>query len=117
MDDKKRDELNEEALSRRSFLTSLGKWSAVVVAAVVGVSEATASQAPKEELSEDDDPRPERDDSARPNDPDVEEQWWRCRVWGNGGHRHHHRCRVWGNNAGCRVWGNASGCRVWGNKN
>jgi hypothetical protein len=116
MDEKKKDKLNEEALSRRSFLTGLGKWSAVVIAAAaVGVSKAAASEAPKEELCEDDEMRP--DGAAHPHDPEVEEQWWRCRVWGNGGHRHHHRCRVWGNTAGCRVWGNASGCRVWGNRN
>jgi hypothetical protein len=116
MDDKKKDKLDEEVLSRRSFLTGLGKWSAVVVAAAaVGFSEAVGSDAPKEELRDGDELRPEHDGSTRPNDPDIEEQWWRCRVWGNGHRRH--GCRVWGNKVGCRVWGNASGCRVWGNKN
>ncbi len=113
MDDKKKK--NEESLSRRSFLTSLGKWSSIVVAtAVLGISEATASdEAPKEA------------DAAREgipghdgaHDESMESQWWRggrgwgwrggCRVWGNGG--------AWGN-AGCRVWGNGGACRVWGNR-
>ena len=93
MDDKKKDKLDEEVLSRRSFLTGLGKWSAVVVAAAaVGFSEAVGSDAPKEELRDGDELRPEHDGSARPNDPDIEEQWWRCRVWGNGHRRH--GCRV-----------------------
>lgn len=106
MDEKKKDSLNEEVLSRRSFLTGLGKWSAVVIAAAaVGVSKAVGSDAPKEELPEDDDFRPDHDASGRVSDPDIEEQhWWR-------------RCRVWGNRAGCRVWGNRAGCRVWGNRN
>ncbi|HTY22234.1 MAG TPA: twin-arginine translocation signal domain-containing protein [Desulfomonilaceae bacterium] len=106
MDDQKKDKLNEEILSRRSFLTGLGKWSAIVVAAAaVGVSEAMGSEDPKEEPYRDDDLPPGHEASSVPNDPDsIEPQWWR---WRRG-------CRVWGNR-GCRVWGNG-GCRVWGNR-
>ncbi len=117
MDDDKKNNSNEEVLSRRSFLTGLGKWSAIVVAAAaVGFSEAVGSETPKEELPEDDDLRPDQDASARADDPDIEEQhWWRRgRVWGNG--RWRRGCRVWGNGVGCRVWGNRVGCRVWGNR-
>jgi hypothetical protein len=106
MGNKKDDKLDEEILSRRSFLTGLGKWSAIVVAAAaVGFSEAAASEAPKEELDQEDDLRPDHDASDHPDDAQVEEQWWRCRVWGNGWRRR-----------GCRVWGNGHRCRVWGNR-
>ena len=107
MDDQKKDRKQDEAVSRRSFLTSLGKWSSIVVAtATIGLSEALGSGAPKEELQEDSDPRLGRESvtSGRDHEAEAEPQW-RCRVWGNRGRRY------WGH--GCRVWGN--GCRVWGN--
>jgi hypothetical protein len=99
MDDKKKK--NEESVSRRSFLTSLGKWSSIVVAtAVLGLSEASASDEVPKEAGAAREGFPGHDGA---NDESMESQWWRRR-----------RCRVWGN-AGCRVWGNA-GCRVWGNR-
>jgi hypothetical protein len=119
MDDKKKKD--EENVSRRSFLSSLGKWSSIVVAtAVLGVSKASASdEVPKEAgASQEDIPgRPDGD-----HEEAVESQWWwrwrrGCRVWGNRGCRvwGNRGCRVWGN-AGCRVWGNGGACRVWGNR-
>ncbi len=109
MDDKKKK--NEESLSRRSFLTSLGKWSSIVVAtAVLGISEASASDEVPKEASAAREGIPGQDGA---HDESMESQWWRgrwrggCRVWGNGG--------AWGN-AGCRVWGNGGACRVWGNR-
>jgi hypothetical protein len=110
MDDKKKK--NEESVSRRSFLTSLGKWSSIVVAtAVLGISEASGSdERPKEERG----PGAAREgipghDDA--HDEAMESQWWRwrgrgCRVWGNGGALRRRGCRVWGNGGACRVWGN-----------
>jgi hypothetical protein len=112
MDDEKKknsemDDTQDSGVSRRSFLTSLGKWSSIVVAtAAVGISEAMGSDRPKEEFS------PGSGRESLPGDremesDDVNPQW--CRVWGNGR-------RGWGN--GCRVWGNRGGvrrCRVWGN--
>ncbi len=103
MDDQKKDEKRDEILSRRSFLSSLGKWSSIVVAtAAVGFSEALASDPSKEELLEDSDPRPGRESRSSDRDLDVDavEPQWRCRVWGNRGRRR----RWWGH--GCRVWGN-----------
>jgi hypothetical protein len=99
MDGQKTGKLSEEILSRRSFLSGLGKWSAVVIAAAAfGVRE--AASAPNEELYENDDLRPDSEASSVAGGPDSVDV---------------HRCRVWGNRAGCRVWGNA-GCRVWGNR-
>ncbi len=104
MDDQKKDEKKDEILSRRSFLSSLGKWSSIVVAtAAVGFSEALGSDSSKEELHEDGDPQPGRESRSFDRDPEAdaaEPQWWRCRVWGNRGRRR----RWWGH--GCRVWGN-----------
>jgi len=103
MDDKKKK--NEESVSRRSFLTSLGKWSSIVVAtAVLGISEASGSdERPKEERGQGAarEGIPGHDDA---HEESMASQWWRWRRRG---------CRVWGN-SGCRVWGNR-GCRVWGN--
>lgn len=102
MDDKKKK--NEESLSRRSFLASLGKWSSIVVAtAVLGISEASASDEVPKEAGAAQGGIP----GEGAHDESVESQWW----WG----RRRRGCRVWGN-AGCRVWGNAGGCRVWGNR-
>jgi hypothetical protein len=106
MDDKKKKK-NEDSVSRRSFLTSLGKWSSIVVAtAVLGISEASGSnEGPKEEQRGPGAARegiPGHDDA---HEESVESQWW----WRRRG------CRVWGNR-GCRVWGNGGGCRVWGNR-
>ncbi|MGO9569499.1 MAG: hypothetical protein ACLP5H_18365 [Desulfomonilaceae bacterium] len=102
MDDKKKK--NEESVSRRSFLTSLGKWSSIVVAtAVLGISEASGSDEPPKEAGAAREGIPGQDVAQ---DESVESQWWRWRR-GLG-------CRVWGN-SGCRVWGNR-GCRVWGNR-
>ncbi len=99
MDDKKRKD--EENVSRRSFLTNLGKWSSIVVAtAVLGVSKASASNEVPKEAGAAREGIPGQEDSPEGS---VESQWWR---WRRG-------CRVWGNR-GCRVWGNR-GCRVWGN--
>ncbi len=100
MDDKKKK--NEESLSRRSFLASLGKWSSIVVAtAVLGISEASGSdEVPKEAGA-----AREGIPGEGAHDESTESQWWGWRRRG---------CRVWGN-AGCRVWGNR-GCRVWGNR-
>jgi len=108
MDDKKKK--NEETVSRRSFLTGLGKWSSIVVAtAVLGVSKASGSDEAPKEAGAAREGMPGPDDA---HDEAMESQWWRwrgCRVWGNAG------CRVWGNR-GCRVWGNGGACRVWGNR-
>ncbi len=109
MDDKKKK--NEESVSRRSFLASLGKWSSIVVAtAVLGISEASASDEAPKEAGAAREGIPGREDA---HDESMESQWWwrrrGCRVWGNAG------CRVWGNR-GCRVWGNGGACRVWGNR-
>ncbi len=98
MDDKKKK--NEESLSRRSFLTSLGKWSSIVVAtAVLGISEASGSDEVPKEAGAAREGIPGHDVA---HDESTESQWWRwrrrgCRVWGNGGG---------GGNRGCRVWGN-----------
>jgi hypothetical protein len=100
MDDKKKKD--EETVSRRSFLTNLGKWSSIVVAtAVLGVSKASGSDEVPKEAGAAREGMPGQDGA---HDEPMESQWWRRR-WG---------CRVWGNR-GCRVWGNA-GCRVWGNR-
>lgn len=103
--DREEDESQDEVLSRRSFLTSLGKWSSIVVAAAaIGFSEAAGSDRPKEEFDEAAQPRSGRESLPGGTDTesdDMHPQWWR-------------RCRVWGNR-GCRVWGNR-GCRVWGNR-
>ncbi len=116
MDDKNKKD--DETLSRRSFLTSLGKWSSIVVAtAVLGISEASGSdEGPRESLE----PGATREglpDQEGTNDESMESQFLRCRVWGNGGRRWY-GCRVWGN-GGCRVWGNRPWRRrhrrVWGN--
>jgi hypothetical protein len=106
MDDKK--EKTDESVSRRSFLTSLGKWSSIVVAtAVLGIPEASGSvEGPKEARE----PGAEREGVPGNGDgPDesTEPQGWRRRVWVNGG------------GTGCRVWANGGagqGCRVWGNR-
>ena len=102
MDDKK--EKTDESVSRRSFLTSLGKWSSiVVVTAVLGIPEASGSvDGPKEERE----PGAAREGVPGHSDGHDEsaEPQWRRRIWGNGG------------GAGCRVWGNAPTCRVWGNR-
>jgi hypothetical protein len=116
MDDEKKmnaekDDSQETAVSRRSFLTSLGKWSSIVVAtAAVGFSEALGSDRAKEEFDRTGAGGPGRE--SLPGDREMESddmnpQW--CRVWGNGR-------RAWAN--GCRVWGNGGRwrrCRVWGN--
>jgi hypothetical protein len=114
MDDQKKyheekDETRDKVVTRRSFLTSLGKWSSIVVAtAAVGFSEAMGSDRPKEEFEQAGHPRSGRE--SLPGDPEMESddthpQW--CRVWGHG-------CRVWGHGRRRRLWGN--GCRVWGNR-
>ncbi len=114
MDDKK--ERTDESVSRRSFLTNLGKWSSIVVAtAVLGITEASGSaEGPKEAREPGAAWGGDPDDDGNDDDT-METHWWRRRVWGNGGGV---GCRVWGNGgaAGCRVWGNAAGCRVWGNR-
>ncbi len=100
MDDKKKK--NDETVSRRSFLASLGKWSSIVVAtAALGVSTASGSDEVPKEAGAAREGMPGPEDA---HDESVESQWWRR--WRRG-------CRVWGNR-GCRVWGNR-GCRVWGN--
>ena len=101
MDDQKKDEKKDEILSRRSFLSSLGKWSSIVVAtAAVGFSDALGADSSKEEFYGDSDFGPGRE--SRSSDRDLEadtvEPHLRCRVWGNRGRR------WWGH--GCRVWGN-----------
>jgi hypothetical protein len=89
MDDQKKKPEQKERVSRRAFLTSLGKWSSIaVVAAVSGFSptanEDRESGMPPEQAAS----RIEGNaESAEPH------RWW----WGHG-------CRVWGH--GCRVWGN-----------
>ena len=106
MDDEKKK--TEETVSRRSFLTSLGKWSSIVVAtAVLGISEASGSdEGPRESLE----PGSSREvipgQEGTPEES-IESQYWHCRVWGNHGWRRRH-CRVWGNGGWrrCRVWGN-----------
>ncbi|MGB6063739.1 MAG: hypothetical protein WBG50_02960 [Desulfomonilaceae bacterium] len=108
MDDEKKKK--EETLSRRSFLTSLGKWSSIVVAtAVLGISEASGSdEGPSESLEPGSTREGIPNQEAAP-DESTESQYWRCRVWGNGGGRGwRRRCRVWGNGGvrRCRVWGN-----------
>ena len=75
MDDKKKK--NEESVSRRSFLTSLGKWSSIVVAtAVLGISEASGSdERPKEERG----PGAAREGIPGHDDAheeSMESQWW-----------------------------------------
>jgi hypothetical protein len=123
MDDEKKK--TDESVSRRSFLTSLGKWSSIVVAtAVLWIPEASGSvEGPKEarELGTAREGNPDDDDG---DDESTESQGRGGRGWGRGGRGWGRRgwgwgwgnagCRVWGN-AGCRVWGNA-GCRVWGNR-
>lgn len=108
MDDEKKnlheDDSQDSEVSRRSFLTSLGKWSSIVVAtAAVGLSEAKASERSKEEFDRAGLPNSGREslpENREMESDDTHPQW--CRVWGNG-------CRVWGNGGRwrrCRVWGN-----------
>ena len=100
MDDEKK---TDESVSRRSFLTSLGKWSSIVVAtAVLWIPEASGSVEGPKEAREPGTVREGNPDDDGDDESNVP-QWWRGRRWG------------WGN-AGCRVWGNAGGCRVWGNR-
>ncbi|MEW6111552.1 MAG: hypothetical protein AB1664_05425 [Thermodesulfobacteriota bacterium] len=105
MDDQNKKPEQKDPVSRRAFLTSLGKWSSIaVVAAVSGFSpiakEDRESGIPAEQAV-----------GTSEGDPEAAElqhrRWWGhgCRVWG-------HACRVWGH--ACRVWGNR--CRVWGNR-
>jgi len=87
MDDREKKPGQEGLVSRRAFLTSLGKWSSIAVAAAVSGLAPTANEDRGSEIP------PEQ--AARRSEGTIESaepQWWRrgCRVWGNRG-------RVWGN--------------------
>ena len=89
MDDKKKK--NEESLSRRSFLTSLGKWSSIVVAtAVLGISEASGSEEVPKEAGAAREGIPGHDVA---HDESMESQWWRWRRRLRRAHRTSQRSR------------------------
>ncbi|MEW6531559.1 MAG: hypothetical protein AB1473_12025 [Thermodesulfobacteriota bacterium] len=87
MDDQKKKPEQKEPVSRRAFLTSLGKWSSIAVVAAVSGFSPTAKEDRESGM-----PSEQAVDRSEGNIGSAEPQWWRrgCRVWGN-------RCRVWGN--------------------